>query len=115
MEKKRIMLELLERIYVPVGKVDEYSELCRFIHDPATILRPIQKADEGRSRVPLLVIYVRGRGARETFEGFGIVNADFNKVGAHYAEAYLRPQFQETGTPQRLFVKSNKNAVIEYL
>jgi len=109
MEKKERMLKYLESIYVPKHHADDYTKLIQFISDHH--LRDIEKADEYKTGVDMILIRTLGRGARETFQGWELVKADFDRVYSTYANAYIYVPGSR-GTPQRVFRNSNKIAVV---
>lgn len=109
MEKKERMLRFLNSMYVPKAKTDDFVKMLEFManHD----LRDVEREDTDKVGVDVLVIDSAGRGKFETFHGWIILKADFDKVSSTYANVYL---YQEgsRGKPRRVFRESNKFAVI---
>ena len=109
MEKKERMLQYLTNVYVPKVHADDYTKLIQFISEHR--LFDITNLEEHKVGVDLLMIRTLGRGARETFQGWELVKADFDRVYSTYANAYIYVPGSR-GTPQRVFRNSNKIAVV---
>ena len=109
MEKSLAMIQYLETLYVPVGLRLVYDNCIKFLSQ--TKLREINRSDEGKTAVPMVIIYTAGRGVRSAFKGYGFARVDFNKVGNSYCEAFIK-EADTAGYPKRLANHSNRYAVI---
>lgn len=109
MEKNLAMIKYLETLYVPVGLRLAYDDCIKFLAQAK--LRDIDKSDEGRNAVPMVLIHTAGRGVRTSFKGYGFARVDFNEIGNSYCEAVIK-EADTAGYPCRLFNRSNRCAVI---
>ena len=109
MEKSLAMISYLKTLYVSPSMRLSYENLMKFLNQ--TDVRDIKPIDEGRTAVPMLIVYTAGRGVRSSFKGYGFARVDFQKVGDSYCEAFIK-EADAAGYPKRLFNRSNRYAVI---
>lgn len=103
------ILSFLESIYCPTAQIGNMRKLKNHLREglygtPYYKARKIQKEDEGKVRVKVLVIKTKGDSKRKAFEGFELLNCDFHRIGDKYAEIYLYPLNDQgfNGTPRRI-------------
>ena len=108
MNPKRALRDYLARLYVPKAKSNLFGQLDQYL-DIINVRFPT-KEDAYKGRCPILVIYTKGKGTRETFEDYRVKYADFDSIGEKYALAYV---YDETGgKPQRLDITSVKTMIV---
>ena len=79
--------EFLNKVYVPVGLKVDYLNLLSVINYGD--FRRIEDSDEGKSFQNALVIYTKGRGLYETFQGYKVCRVDVGHVSNTMADVAI--------------------------
>ena len=84
MNRKDELTTYLLNLYVPTKLKDSFESLLNLLktYDP----REINESDAHQMRLSCLVILTRGKGERESYQGYRISRIDFGDVGAKFAD-----------------------------
>lgn len=81
-EQNEAIMKFLKGVYVPASRRGEYERLMRIVN--TRDLLTLEKGDEGEE-LPFIHIDTKGKGARETFQGFEFGYGKVLEVHAKYA------------------------------
>lgn len=90
--------------------MSDFGELLSFVSEVR--IRAPTKEDEYRTNRDVLVIVTRGKGERETFEGWLKRKANFDRIGMKYALVYIYNDLG-SGYPRRIDIESPRITIFE--
>ena len=112
-ETQKRLSDFLDRIYIPKDKHFIVQNLMRYVTATAFHLRqPEKDLDEHRAGLRMLIVETKGKGTRETFHDYKVLNADFDTIGKQYALVYVYDDTGEIAKPIRIDTTSIKNTII---
>lgn len=108
MTLKKKLENYLKGLYIPVSKNSLFMQLWNYLKE--IDIRAPTKEDAYRPNNPMLIIYTKGRGERETFHDYKVMYADFDSIGTRFALAYVHDD--SGGFPKRIDITSLKTTLI---
>lgn len=81
-EQNEAIMNFLKGVYVPASRREDYDRLMRIVN--TRDLLTLEKGDEGEE-LPFIHIDTKGKGSRETFQGFDFGYGRVLEVHAKYA------------------------------
>lgn len=111
MNRREELLEFLDKIYIPVDKLNDVAILTRIVLE--NDYRAISEEDANTMKTDCLVIHTKGRGLRETFAGFSITRIDIASVSESMATIAIYNQDSNRFEPQRIKRMNKRINILE--
>ena len=94
-------LNQAKSLYVPNSKKERFKQWVHLLRHT----RRIEKSDEGKCRVTLLICHTKGDSAWETFQDFDVEYANIGKVGKWFIDLFIISVSDENGRPVEGYAK----------
>lgn len=110
MTRREKLIDFLETIYVPAKLISEAAKLRKIVLE--NDYREIEESDSCSINNNALIIYTKGRGSRESFQGYEITRVDIGEVSSNMVDIAIYHQEYYSVTPLRV---SRKNIKVNLL